>query len=441
MSNARFSHVAPILSRLYTGAYSPKGLLSSPSMDIVNPSTGTTFTSMSTDTDDHVVEKLVRARKAQKDWKKKTLAERREVVYSFSSALSKAKDEIAQMITIEMGKPISQSKMEVAATSSRAKWFASNVEKALDGFVLSSSDALEERVSYEPIGVVACISPWNYPLIVGTNVMLPALLTGNAVLYKPSELSTMTGLFMTKLLHECGVPKDILIPIVGSGEVGEKLLKEYKVTIDTKAPKSVHVDGVFFTGSLATGKKVAESAGKLPIKAQLELGGKDAMYVCEDADVSSSVKTLSDGAFSNMGQACCSVERIYVHKAVASEFVERFLGRVKEYQVGDPMDPKTFIGPLARPQQAQLLAKQVTDAVSKGADLLCGGSTIKIKSLDGVFFQPTVLLHCNGSMQVMHEESFGPIVGIQVVESDDEAVELMNEGVYGLTSGVFSTSR
>lgn len=280
----------------------------------------------------------------------------------------------------------------------------------------------EERISYEPLGVVANISAWNYPYFVGGNVFVPALLTGSAVLYKPSEYALNTGLAIANLWKEAGLPAHVFTTVVGGGAVGAALLEQ-------------PVDAVFFTGSYATGKKIAAVASQRFIPVQLELGGKDPIYVRPDVPIAKVVGGVADGAFYNTGQSCCSVERIYVHKDIFDAFVEAFVTEVKSYVIGDPSDEKTYIGPLARKEQLSFLEAQVADAVAKGAKVLCGGKRMDRK---GYYFEPTVLVQVNHEMDVMREESFGPIIGIQAVASDEEAIQLMNDTRYGLTAGVYT---
>jgi len=232
----------------------------------------------------------------------------------------------------------------------------------------------------------------------------------------------MSGMNIAKMLHEAGVPEDVFIAVIGDGNTGAALLK-------------LPIDGVFFTGSYATGAKIAASAAKRMIKVQLELGGKDPVYVADDVDVGAAAVALADGAFYNTGQSCCSVERIYVHEAVHDAFVEAFVAEVKGYTVGDPLDESTYIGAITRKPQLAVLRRQVADALKKGAKLRLGGSAIRRK---GNWFAPTVLTDVDHSMAVMRDESFGPIIGIQAVADDEAAVDLMNDTEYGLTAGAYA---
>jgi acyl-CoA reductase-like NAD-dependent aldehyde dehydrogenase len=281
---------------------------------------------------------------------------------------------------------------------------------------------MQERIEHVPLGVVANISAWNYPWFVGCNVILPALLTGNAVLYKPSEFATLTGLEIERLLHEAGVPRDVFQAVVGAGPVGAALLEQ-------------KVDGLFFTGSYATGARIAQSIGSRFIKLQLELGGKDPTYVCDDADPKAAAESLSDGAMYNTGQSCCSVERIYVHEQIHDDFIEAFVAAVKGFRVGDPTSEDTYIGAITRAPQLEVLDAQVADAKAKGAVLHLGGHRLPGP---GNWYAPTVFSNCDHRMELMKEESFGPIIGIQKVACDEDAVHLMNDTRYGLTAGVYT---
>jgi acyl-CoA reductase-like NAD-dependent aldehyde dehydrogenase len=255
-------------------------------------------------------------------------------------------------------------------------------------------------------------------------VFVPGLLAGNTVLYKPSEHATLTGLAIGDMMHAAGVPKDVFQVIVGSGEAGAALVSQ-------------PVDGVFFTGSYATGAKIATACAPRMVKFQLELGGKDPVYVCEDVDAKTAAESLADGAMYNAGQSCCAVERLYVHEQIHDRFVEAFVATVKSYKVGDPMEESTYLGPLARAVQVDVIEAQVADAIAKGARLAIGGKRI---ARPGNWFEASVLTNVDHTMELMREESFGPVIGIQEVANDAEALRLMNDTEYGLTAGVYSSN-
>jgi acyl-CoA reductase-like NAD-dependent aldehyde dehydrogenase len=314
------------------------------------------------------------------------------------------------------------SRNELNGLLGRIDFFLAEVDAQLQTQTVFNEGGMTEQIQHIPLGVVANISAWNYPWFVGGNVFIPALLTGNVVLYKPSEFATLTGLAMARLLHEAGVPQDVFVAVIGGGEVGAAL-------------QAQKIDGLFFTGSVGTGTKIAQALGPRMVKLQLELGGKDPTYVCEDANPQNAAESLADGAMYNTGQSCCSVERIYVHEKIYDTFVAAFMDTVRSFKVGDPTSEDTYIGAITRAPQLDVLDAQVADAVAKGATLLTGGKRL---AGPGNWYAPTVLTNVNHSMELMREESFGPIIGIQKVSNDAEAVKLMNDTRYGLTAGVFT---
>ncbi len=392
-------------------------------LKITNPADGSVIAELPEDTHESVVAKYRAARTAQPAWAATTLEHRLACIRRFREGIVRDLDKLAAILTSEVGKPIRQSRNELNGLLGRLDFFLNETAVALAPRQVFDDAGMREVIEHVPLGVIANISAWNYPYFVGANVFVPALLAGNAVLYKPSEYATLTGQEIGRLLHASGVPQEIFQVLVGGGRVGIELLKE-------------PVDGVFFTGSYATGKRIAEAVAGRMIKLQLELGGKDSSYVCDDVDIDAAAASLADGAMYNTGQSCCSVERIYVHEKIHDAFVDAFVREVRGFKVGEPTAEDTYIGPLARAQQVKVLQMQVADAVAKGAKLLAGG-----KPLDrpgGHWFEPTVLANVNHDMLVMRDESFGPIIGIQKVVGDDEAVRLMNDTDYGLTAGVYT---
>jgi acyl-CoA reductase-like NAD-dependent aldehyde dehydrogenase len=396
-------------------------------LKVVNPANGSVVATLPADDAKSVGAKYARARAAQPGWARTALKTRLAALAKFRELVIAETEQLARVLTSEVGKPISQSRNELKGVIPRIDFFLAETARTLktENVSAAKGGSMEERISHEPLGVIANISAWNYPWFVGSNVFVPALLAGNAVLYKPSEFAALTGTEIARLLHAAGVPADVFIPIVGAGDAGAALLKQ-------------PVDGVFFTGSVGTGRKIAQAVAGRMIKLQLELGGKDPVYVCEDVDVAKAAAGIADGAFYNTGQSCCSVERIYVNEKVFKPFVDAFVAEVKGYKRGDPADDKTYIGPLTRAPQVKVLEAQVKDARRKGATILAGGERIKGK---GNWFAPTVLVGVNHSMAVMRDESFGPVIGLMPVKDDAEAVQLMNDTEYGLTAGVYTPDR
>src|SRR5436190_2140282 len=397
-------------------------------MRVINPATGDVLRDVAESGRPAIAAACRSARAAQPAWAATPLAARCEAIRRFRALVVERAEPLARTLTLEVGKPIAQARRELAGLLPRIDFFLAEVEGSLaDEVVLTSlADRLEERIRREPLGVVANISAWNYPWYVGANVFLPALLTGNAVLYKPSELATLTGLAIAELLQEAGVPADVFQALVGAGNVGAMLLEE-------------RIDAVCFTGSHATGIEVAAAVAPRLVKTQLELGGKDPAYVCDDVDAAAAAAAVADGAFYNTGQSCCAVERVYVHERVWARFVDAFVETVRGYVAGDPLDARTYIGPLARREAAlAVLEAQVADAVEHGARALVGGRRL---DRPGFFFAPTVLVNVAHTMRVMREETFGPVIGLARVGSDDEAVALMNDTDYGLTAAVYTPDR
>ena len=391
-------------------------------LTITNPADGSRLAELPCDDAASVAAKAARARAAQPAWADTPLAERRAVVARFRAGVEAELEALARTLTQEVGKPLAQSRNELNGFLGRIDFFLDQVAASTESETVSADAGMTERIDHDPLGVVANISAWNYPYFVGGNVFVPALLTGNAVLYKPSEFALLTGQHIARLLHGAGVPADAFALLVGGGDVGAALLEQ-------------RLDGVFFTGSAATGAKIAAQMGARMVRLQLELGGKDPTYVADDADPKVAAESLADGAMYNTGQSCCSVERIYVHERVHDAFVEHFLAAVAGFKVGDPMADGSYIGPITRPPQLAVLAAQVADAVAKGARLRTGGKRIE---RPGCWFEPTVFTNVDHSMALMRDESFGPIIGIQKVSSDDQALALMNDTRYGLTAGMFT---
>jgi acyl-CoA reductase-like NAD-dependent aldehyde dehydrogenase len=396
-------------------------------LQVRNPATGKLEATLPADDAKSVKAKYLRARAAHAQWGRLPLETRIAAIERFRERVIAETGKLAAVLTSEVGKPITQSRNELKGFIPRVDFFLAQTAKTLRPRKVFDDRAgkMEERISLEPLGVIANISAWNYPWFVGGNVFVPALLTGNTVLYKPSEYASLTGLEIERLLHESGVPKDAFIALVGAGEVGAALLKQ-------------PVDGVFFTGSYGTGKKIAEAVAGRMIKLQLELGGKDPVYVCEDVDIAAAAAGIADGAFYNTGQSCCSVERIYVNERIYEPFIDAFVKEVKGFARGDPASDKTYIGPLTRAPQVDVLEAQLEDAVKKGAKVLVGGKRPRGK---GNWFEPTVLVGVNHTMDVMREETFGPLIGIMPVKDDSDAVRFMNDTDYGLTAGVYTKSR
>ncbi len=395
-------------------------------MNIINPATEEIITDLKEDSIESIGHKFRLLQQGQEKWSQVDLKKRIAVLQRFSELLKENIETNAAILTAEVGKPLQQSRNEINGACNRIKWLTENAEKYLADDYMSVGEGMTEKIVYEPLGVICNISAWNYPYLVGVNVFVPALIAGNSVMYKPSEFSSLTGLQIEKYLKLAGVPDDAFQIAIGAREVGEALLH-------------VPFDGYFFTGSYKTGKYIYEKVSPKMVPCQLELGGKDPVYITEDInDVAGIAAGTADGAFYNAGQSCCSVERIYVHEKVYDKYVEEFVKEVKGYKSGLPTEDGVYIGPLTRKPQLDFIESQVKEAVEKGAKVIAGGKRIDKK---GYFFEPTVLVDVNHNMSVMREESFGPVIGIMRVKDDAEAIKLMQDTEYGLTSAVYSNSK
>jgi acyl-CoA reductase-like NAD-dependent aldehyde dehydrogenase len=395
-------------------------------MQIVNPSSEEIIKEVEEDTKLTVERKFQLLTTSQSGWMGRALAERISILQKFSLLLERNIEELAAILTAEVGKPLQQSRNEVNGARARIKWLTENAEKYLSDEVMTKEQDLTEKISYEALGVVCNISAWNYPYLVGVNVFVPALLAGNTVLYKPSEYATLTGLEIEKLLKQAGIPEGVFQIAIGAKEVGEYLL-------------DLPFNGYFFTGSFKTGKYIYERVAPKMVPCQCELGGKDPLYIADDiADIKSVAAGTADGAFYNNGQSCCAVERIYVHEKIYDQYLDEFIKEVKSWKIGKPSDAGVYIGPLTRKDQVALIEKQIEEAVKGGAQIATGGKRMTSK---GYYFEPTVLTQVKNNMQVMQEESFGPIIGIMKVKNDAEAVALMQDTKYGLTAGVYSADQ
>lgn len=395
-------------------------------MKIINPATEEVIREVSDDTSESVHKKFELLKKGQGRWKQRALVERAAVLTTFSDLLAENIEHLAGVLTGEVGKPLQQSRNEINGARNRIKWLIENAPKYLSDETMTSDGSMTEKIVYEPLGVVCNISAWNYPYLVGVNVYIPALVAGNAVMYKPSEFATLTGMEIAKLLKKAGVPEEVFQVAIGAKDVGELLLE-------------LPFDGYFFTGSYKTGRYIYQRVALKMVPCQCELGGKDPLYVADDiGDVKSVAAGTADGAFYNNGQSCCAVERIYVHEKIYDQYIDEFVKEVNSWKIGLPTEAGVYIGPLTRKDQLGLLESQVAEAIAKGANLLTGGSRIDRK---GYYFEPTVLTDVTHDMAVMRDESFGPIIGIMKVKDDADAIAKMQDSNYGLTAGVYSSNQ
>ncbi|KAJ7070316.1 succinate semialdehyde dehydrogenase [Mycena belliarum] len=384
-------------------------------------------------TSEAVDDAISRAATAQKAWSALSLDERIAIGYKFVEEFTKLSERIPQELTKMMGRPVSQGAGEARGVVERANYMLSIAASSLADVPLKNTDkpGFRRFIKRVPLGVVLVIAPWNFPYLTAINSVLPALLAGNTVILKPSPQTPLSGERLSLALTQAGVPKDAIITLHLSPEM------------TTQAIQNPLVKFVSFTGSVVGGRAVEQAAVNAPgfKGVALELGGKDPAYVRSDADLEYTVPELVDGAFFNSGQSCCAVERIYVHESIYDAFVARFVDIVKGYKLNNPYQEDTTLGPVVSLASADRIRKQVEDAVAAGAKALIPSDPYKRVDKPGTaFVQPQVLVDVNHAMDVMKEETFGPIVGIQKVASDDEAVQLMNDSPYGLTASIWTNA-
>jgi acyl-CoA reductase-like NAD-dependent aldehyde dehydrogenase len=370
---------------------------------------------------------VARARAAQPAWGALSFRNRARYILKLQRELYDRQQEIISIISDETGKPAFEAlSAEVFPACDLMSHFAANAERILrdERFTLAVFRNKRSMISYEPLGVVGIISPWNFPFSIPMGGIVMALAAGNAVVFKPSEYTPLVGDAIKRLFASAGFPEGVLEVVQGNGSTGAAL-------VDSA------VDKIFFTGSVRTGKQIAESAAKRLLPVVLELGGKDPMIVLEDAPFERTVKGAVWGAFMNCGQVCASVERLYVTEPIAERFIAAVVDGVKKLRIGAPSGCSTDVGPLTNENQLNVVSDHVADAVAKGARVLTGGR--RRDDLGGYFFEPTVLVDVNSSMKVMTEETFGPVLPIKIVKDEEDAISEANSTRYGLLASVWTS--
>jgi acyl-CoA reductase-like NAD-dependent aldehyde dehydrogenase len=360
------------------------------------------------------------------DWSGLPLTERMEYVSRFVKAIEDDKEEIATEITWQMGRPISQSPGEINGFAERARHMISIAEQALKPHKPEEKDGFERWIEHRPLGVIVVLSPWNYPYLTSVNAIVPALVAGNTVILKHSMQTPLVAERYLKAAATAGLPKGVFQILHLNHENTAALIGNPSVA------------GVFFTGSVEGGLAVQKALTDKFVPCGLELGGKDPAYVRADVNLEYAVSNLVEGSFFNSGQSCCGIERIYIHEAVYDQFVEAFVALTKKYVLGNSLDPATTIGPMVKTSAADFVRKQISEAIDQGATALIDESLFPASQKGTPYLAPQVLINVDHSMEVMTEESFGPVVGIMKVSNDTEAVMLMNDSKYGLTASLWT---
>jgi len=394
----------------------------------IDPATGETLGYVEATPASTLPDVLLRARTAQTAWSRLPITKRCAHLRKLRDAIMSSRTELAEAVVRESGKPRVEALFaDIFVAVDSAAYFAQNTARVLRAKRLShhstAAQAKSGYLCYEPLGVIGMISSWNYPLAIPMSQIVPALAAGNAVVCKTSEFTPRCGALIGKLFATAGFPQDLLTIVQGGGEVGQALI-------------DASPDKLIFTGSVATGRHVAEACARHLIPTVLELGGKDAMLVLAGANLEAASSAAVWGAYTNCGQVCLSVERLFVEESAAEKFTSLCVGKTKKLRLGRGSDPSTDVGPLIRPQHVQRMRDLLADAVQRGAKIQCGGQARP--DLGANFFEPTVITGVDSTMRLFQEETFGPIVAIQSVKSADEAVANANASSFALAASVWT---
>ena len=394
----------------------------------IDPATGKILQSYERTSPLAVSQLLARARQAQKTWAKRSVAERCAQIGVLKTKILEARDLLTDAVVRESGKPRAEVKFaDIFVSLDSADYFANHGESLLKPEPVAhhslAAKAKSGKLFYDPLGVVAIISSWNYPLAIPMGQAIAAVAAGNAVVCKISDFTPECGELIGKLFRDAGFPADLVTIVQGGGEVGQALIE-------------ARPDKVFFTGSVFTGRHVAEACAPLLIPSVLELGGKDAMLVLADADLEVASSAAVWGSYTNCGQVCLSVERLFVEESISKDFIRKCVEKTQRLRIGPGNDPNTEIGPLIRPQHVQRMSELLADAVQRGAEVLCGGRPRP--DLGPNFFEPTVVTGVDSSMKLFQDETFGPIMAIRVVRDAEEAIACANDSEFALSASIWT---
>jgi acyl-CoA reductase-like NAD-dependent aldehyde dehydrogenase len=391
----------------------------------ISPVDGAVFVERPYATEPDVERALATAVVAQREWRSTALQERVAIVRRAIEFMRSQREPWGEQLTMQMGRPARYAPGEIDTAADRAEAMVALAPAGLADVVPDGKDGFDRFIKREPLGVVLVVPAWNYPWLIAVNSIVPALLSGNAVVLKHSAQTPLVAERFADAFHEAGLPEGLFSVLHLTHGVTAKAIADPRVGF------------VAFTGSVGGGHAIEQAAVERFIGVGLELGGKDPAYVRPDADLDFAVENLVDGSFFNSGQSCCGIERIYVHRAVYDRFVEGFVEQTKQYVLGDPRDEATTLGPMAKKSGVDDVVAQVKAAIDQGADALIDPRAFD-RHGEGNYLAPQVLIGVNHDMAVMREETFGPVACIMKVASDDEAVGLMNDSAFGLTASVWT---
>ena len=387
----------------------------------INPATEEVLNEYEIMTKEQINDKVKKARNAFSEWKK-DIQKRAEYLYHVAHVFRQDKERLAKVITNEMGKAIKEARSEVEKCAWVMEYYADNGRVFVTDEVVNT-DARKSFITFEPLGVIGSIMPWNFPYWQGLRFAAPSLMVGNTIVLKPASATMQCGIEIEKAFEKAGVPQPVFQTIVGDSTAAEMLID------------SDGINAVTFTGSVPVGAKVAQRATSQIKKTVLELGGSDPFIVCEDADIEKASTGAVKGRFINCGQSCIATKRFFVIKKIADEFIEKFVQKTEKLRVGDPLSDDTDLGPLVKASGLKTIDSQVKDSVKDGAEILTGGEQTRSK---GYFYKPTILKNVSSNMRVAQEEVFGPVAPIVVADSETEALRLANDSQYGLGASIWT---
>ena len=395
----------------------------------INPATGQVLSHVEKTPPEMVARIVTLARAAQREWANVPIRERCRRLHKLRECIMASRNELADTVVAESGKPRVEALFaDLFVALDSAEYWSKNAAAMLRAERVPhhsiAAKAKSGLVVYEPLGVIGIISSWNYPLAIPLSQVIPAVAAGNAAVCKTSDFTPRCGALIEKLFREAGFPQDLIAVVQGRGEVGQALI-------------DASPDKVLFTGSVATGRRVAEACARNLTPTLLELGGKDAMIVLADADLQTASSAAVWGSYTNCGQVCLSVERLFVEQAISQRFIELCVEKTRKLRLGPGNDPATDVGPLIRPQHVQRMSDLIEDAVARGAQVLCGGHPRP--DVGPSFFEPTVVTGVDSSMRLFQEETFGPILAIQTVKDGEEAIRRANDSPFALAASVWTT--
>jgi len=398
------------------------------SLQTISPIDGSIYAVRMLASGAEIEQTLSKAEKAQQNWRTTDVTERANICRRVIQYFLDNTETIAQELTWQMGRPIRYTPFEISkGLKERAEYMISIAERSLADISIQTEGQFQRFIRRTPLGVVLALAPWNYPYLTSVNVIIPAIMAGNAVILKHAQQTPLCAERYAKAFQQAGLPEGVFQFLHLSHQQVAEIVGDQRIA------------HVAFTGSVAGGKAVQQAVNRRFLAAGLELGGKDPAYVRADASLEYAIENVADGVFFNSGQSCCGIERIYVQELLFDDFVEGFVEFTKQYKLGNPLDAATTLGPMVRTSAAEYARAQVEAAVQQGAKTLIDPGLFPLQQSNSPYMAPQVLINVNHSMELMQEESFAPIVGIMPVKNDEEAIQLMNDSRYGLTASVWTS--